>query len=230
MSPQLTEALIEKAKSVPGKAKEKGLNAIREGFDMVKGSDSIKGEIKKQIGNMGNIPLEASKSLLTAGNQLLHLHPIDTTKTIADGFIGTTKNIIKAGVAPLSVATTLAHSGINTGKKILASPKNVAFSAFHTAQTVNRKLFEEYPKKFKAWNQIKQDAEAPTETASPEMPATENPQEKKVPALMQIPGGKTETPKQAEPVEPVEPVEQSTPAQAKNPESDAEKMAYLKAA
>ncbi len=205
MLPNLSESLIESAKRAPGKAKEKALSTLRDCYDIVKGSDSIKEEIGKQINTAVKTPLEVGGSVLTAGNQLIHRHPIEATKTIANGLIETSKNVAKMGLAPVSGTLTIVKSGINTGKKILGVPSNFAFSVYHSAQKTNEKLFS-LSDKFKEWNKLKPEAEAPTEptpvagtgtdtaeigepteTAEGSEPA-ETVTEKKVPALMQIPG------------------------------------------
>lgn len=188
----ITESLAESVKRVPGKAKETALNTLGGLYDMVKGSDSIRGEIRKQVGTAINTPIEAGGSVLTAGSQLVRRHPIEATKTTASAFIEASKNVTKMGLSPLSGTVTLARSGLRTCKKILSSPSNFAFSAYHSAQVVNEKLFS-LPDKFKKWNKVKTEAPTPTTEAPEPIGNIEEPSGKKVPNLMQIPGGKTDS-------------------------------------
>lgn len=192
MLSNLTELLKERAKRAPGEAKQMALNTVHDCFNTIKGSGTIREEIGKQINTLKRAPLEAGGTILTAANQLLHIHPIQATKTTAAGFIEASKNLAKLGVAPISGAMTVVKSGLSTSRKILSAPSNFAVHAFHSAQKTNEKLFA-LTDKFTEWNKLKPTTPVATKN---ETPATEAPvgetSKRKVPALMQVPGAPTE--------------------------------------
>lgn len=105
-------------------------DTIRGAYQSIRGSGHLMTELKNTADAFVGMPAEALGGVLKATGRLLTLQPIEATRALAQGMVGTCRNLAKFTTSPVPMVLAAAENSVSATKKAVGTVAGLPKTAF----------------------------------------------------------------------------------------------------